>query len=235
MPTLLLCLMPSAALAMRGPRVESAAVTAPGHVAIEFEHRLQYSPVGERRQQQLVTLSSGLGAQQQLDLTVPWRVEHSADTNAAFGDITLMHKTGAVSSWAEGRGLVGIVSRTVFPTSKASRVGKDNYRFETGFLMTQASETSTLSMNMGAVVQTNGDELMRYGAGVEKVWKRVGLFGEVLGFTDFSNNDKNEVVTGSGGIEVLIGKRFTLDVGGEIGITTEAPNWGTFLGASITF
>jgi hypothetical protein len=238
MIALVMCgLLPNVAWALRAPKIESAAVTPPSRLMVEFGHRFeQNARATGRENRQQVTLSQGMQGTQQIDLIVPWRVHHTTQSeSAAIGDMALMHKIGALSALGGGSTLLGTFTRVDLPTSKASRAGKDNYQFASSLLLTQATKRSTLTLNAGAVIQTRGDKLMRYGTGLQYVWEKVGLFGELVGFTDFQSNGKNEIVTGEGGLEFLLGKRLTIDVGGQKGITKDAPDWGVLGGATMIF
>ncbi|GEM_PF-5617373 len=223
------------AFALRASRVESAAVTSQGEIHAEFGHRTVGQSAGVRIQQESMTLSAGIDGRQQIDLILPWRVHHTADSHTAFGDVGLMYKMGSLGVWDNGHTLAGLYQITTFPTSEASRVGKNNYRFDSCSIITRAVGSTTLTANFGSVYQTNGPALMRYGAGFEHAWKKIALFSEILGFSDLKQNGKNEIVTGSGGLEFGIGKHLTLDVGGEGGITKDAPSWGGFAGATAIF
>lgn len=231
----LVCGFAPRAFGLRGPRVESAAVTPPGKVAAEFGHRFERDATGAHQNTQQFTISSGLASAQQIDLIVPWRVHHSTAENAAFGDLALMHKIGSITALGDGSVLLGNFSQITFPTSSASRMGGQNYQFSTNMLLTKATQRQTATLNLGSVVQSHGTELMRYGAGFEYVWPRAGLYGELFGLTDLQDNGANEVLSGRGGVEMLIGKRFAVDIGGEIGLTRSAPDWGALGGATCTF
>lgn len=222
------------ALAMRGARVESAAVPPPKHVVIEFGHRLEYAPTDTRRQLQSMTISMGTLQSQQFDLRIPWRIEQSGGTNLNFGDLELFYKLGALSAWSDERGLFGAYLRTTFPSDKEGRATGDNYQIETGTVLTQRGEHTLFNLNAGSLIQTNGDELARYGVSMEYAGRRVGIYAELTGLTDFQDNGKQEIFSGAGGLEVMIGKRFTLDLGAEKGITSDAPNWAVFAGATLT-
>lgn len=236
--TLMLCsllALPSSAFALRGSRVESAAVTAPGRVAVEFGHQALTNAQGSRTQQQRFTMSSGIN-NQQLDVILPWQIEQEqAGEDLLFGDVTLLHKIGAMAAWGDGRTLLGTFTKTTFPTSKVSRAGSNNYRVETHLLLSRTNGQSIVSLNAGAVVQTAGKELMRWGVGAEHVWKRLGIYGEVIGFTDFLDNGANELISGAGGIEVLLADSFSIDVGSEVGFSGNANDWGVSGGATLTF
>ncbi|MBI2343125.1 MAG: hypothetical protein HYV02_02125 [Deltaproteobacteria bacterium] len=221
--------------ALRAPRIESAAVTPPNHLMVEFGHQFQQPTSGLKENRQQLTLTQGVAGNQQVDLVVPWRVQQTGGNHAGFGDVVILHKVGALTASHNGRTLVGGFTTVRLPTSPESRVGKDNYQFTNNLLLTQATEHSTFTLNAGSVIQTHGDEMMRYGAGFQYVWERFGAFSEILGYTDFQKNGKNEVVSGLGGIELLLGKRFTLDLGGEVGITKDANDWGAFAGGTVTF
>lgn len=220
--------------AFRSPRVESAAVPSPKRVILEFGHRLEYAPTDTRRQLQSMTISMGTAQSQQFDLRIPWRIEQSDGTNLNFGDIELFYKAGALSTWGEDRGLFGAYLRTTFPSDKEGRTTGDNYQIETGTVLTQRGEHTLFNLNVGSLIQSNGDELARYGASMEFAGQRLGAYAELVGLTDFQNNGKQEIFSAAGGMEVVIGKRITLDLGAEKGITRDTPNWAVFAGATLT-
>lgn len=232
-----LLILPNSAFALRAPQIESAAVTPPRRVMLEFGHRFAQNPAHSSRQNdQKATISVGLPNTQQFDIVIPWRIHDTVRSNSAFGDISIMHKAGAVAVLGDGTTMLGGYVRATFPTSSASRQPTgNNYQFETTVLITKASTGGTANLNLGSVIQTDGSELMRYGAGLERVWSKFGLFGEIVGFTDFQDNGINEILSANGGAEFLLTKNFTLDFGGEVGMTKQAPDWSVFGGATYTF
>lgn len=234
--TVCLILTAHMAHALRASRIESAAVTPPGQFTFEFDHRANFLTNNARTQLETARGSLGMGNNQQIDVIIPWQIENTTSAeNVEFGDMGLFYKTGVIGGSQDGRVLIGAFANTTFPTSEVSRAAGNNYRFESSILITQAYETATVNLNAGSVVQTDGAEMMRYGIGFEKAWSRVGIFAELLGFTDFSDNGANEILSGAGGIEVALGERFSIDVGGEGGITSDAPDWSVFGGASMRF
>ncbi len=231
----LFLLLTPPAFALRGSLVESAASTSPGKLVAEFGTNFERTTAGPKEARQNLTLSQGLGGGQQIDLITPWRVYHETADDPNFGDMSIQHKLGSLGNFQEGKLLLGAFTAITFPTSKASRVGKDNYQFVTSLLLTQASEHSTVNFNAGSVIQTDGREMMRYGAGFEYAWTKVGLYTELLGFTDFDSAGAPELLSGRGGLEFLLGERFTLDAGGTVGITKDSPDWGASAGATMMF
>lgn len=223
------------AFALRGSLVESASTTPPGKLTAEFGNVFEQVGTGARQDRQNLTLSQGIQGGQQFDLVTPWRVYDNVAADPSFGDMAILHKIGALGNFRDGRVLVGTFTTVTVPTSKDSRVGKDNYQFSNNLLLTQASEHSAFNINAGSVVQTSGPEMMRYGAGFEYAWEKIGVFTELLGFTDFQSGGAAELLTGRGGVEFLIGERFTLDAGGSIGITKDSPDWSAQAGATMMF
>lgn len=233
--TIIISLYAAPAVALRGPIIESASITPPGKLTAEFGNVFEQVVSGSRQARQNLTLSQGLGNGQQVDLITPWRVYDNTAGDPSFGDMVIMHKIGAITGSQNGRLMVGTFSTVTVPTSSASRTGKDNYQFANSLLLTEAGEHSLFNVNAGSVIQTSGPEMLRYGAGFEYAWERIGMFTELVGFTDFRSGAAPELLSGRGGVEFLLGKRVTLDVGGAIGITKDAPDWGALAGATMMF
>ncbi len=224
-------IVPEISWALRGPQVESSTIPQPGHTNIEFGHTIRWRPGGNSRvQTENLTLSQGLDRGSQMDFVIPWQVQDSIGNNTSFGDISIMHKVTKIKSSPDGKNNLGGFGAITFPTSSASRKGRNNYQLQGSIILSSVSEHATVALNLGSIVQTHGDELGRYGLVAEYNFDKLGVFGEVLGITDFQNNGKNELVSASAGISFPLSEKLIFDMGGRTGLTKDAPDWGTFAG-----